>query len=99
MKKKLSRDELIQVAIDNINQDRESAQELLQDVASHIGQQKDRYATVGMVAAKYLETLQRSNEQLVKLIGLMRKTEEDKYGDLNPADKENLYNEIEETGE
>ena len=50
-----------------------------------------------MVAAKYLETLQRSNEQLVKLIGLMKKTDEDKYGDLNKADKENLYNEIEET--
>lgn len=97
MKKKLSRDELIEVAISNINQDRESANELLQDVAQHIGQQKDRYATVGMVAAKYLETLQRSNEQLVKLISLMKKGAEDKYGDLNPADKENLYNELEET--
>jgi hypothetical protein len=99
MKNKLSREELIQVAIQNINQDREAAQELLQDVSAHIGQQKDRYATVGVVAAKYLETLQRSNEQLVKLISLMKKGQEDKYGDLNPSDKENLYNEIEETGE
>jgi parvulin-like peptidyl-prolyl isomerase len=92
-----SRDQLIQQAIENINKDREAAQELLEDVAQYIGQQQDRYATTGMVAAKYLETLQRSNEQLVKLIGLMKKSDEDKYGDLNKQDKENLYNEIEET--
>ena len=92
-----SKEELIQQAIENINKDREAAQELLEDVAQYIGQQQDRYATSGMVAAKYLETLQRSNEQLVKIIGLMKKTDEDKYGDLNKADKEDLYNEIEET--
>lgn len=92
-----SKDQLIQQAIENINKDREAAQELLEDVAQYIGQQQDRYATTGMVAAKYLETLQRSNEQLVKLIGLMKKADEDKYGDLNKEDKESLYNEIEET--
>jgi parvulin-like peptidyl-prolyl isomerase len=94
-----SKDELINQAIENINKDREAAQELLEDVAQYIGQQQDRYATTGMVAAKYLETLQRSNEQLVKLISLMKKTDEDKYGDLNKEDKESLYNEIEETEE
>lgn len=92
-----SKDELIKQAIENINKDREAAQELLEDVAQYIGQQQDRYATTGMVAAKYLETLQRSNEQLVKLISLMKKSDEDKYGDLNKEDKESLYNEIEET--
>jgi len=94
-----SKDELINQAIENINKDREAAQELLEDVAQYIGQQQDRYATTGMVAAKYLETLQRSNEQLVKLISLMKKSDEDKYGDLNKEDKESLYNEIEETEE
>ena len=46
----------------------------------------DRHREVGLVAAKYLETLQRSNEQLVKLAALLQKktsanqniTEEDK---------------------
>jgi hypothetical protein len=97
MKSKMSKEELIQVAIDNINQDREAAHELLQDVSQYIGQQKDRYSSVGLVAAKYLETLQRSNEQLVKLISLMKAPTEDAYGDLNKEDKENLYNQIEET--
>ena len=34
---------------------------------------EDRHKEVGMVAAKYVETLQRSNEQLVKLASLMQK--------------------------
>jgi hypothetical protein len=97
MRSKKSKEELIQQAIDNINQDREAAHELLQDVSEYIGQQKDRYSSVGLVAAKYLETLQRSNEQLVKLISLMKKPEEDRYGDLNKKDKEELYDQIEET--
>ena len=33
----------------------------------------DRHREVGLVAAKYLETLQRSNEQLVKLAALIQK--------------------------
>jgi len=96
MKSKFSKDQLIQIAIENINNDRSSAQELLEDVSQYIGQQQDRYASTGMVAAKYLETLQRSNEQLVKLISLMKK-DDDQYGDLDQSDKESLYNEIEES--
>ena len=33
----------------------------------------DRHREVGLVAAKYLETLQRSNEQLVKIAALVQK--------------------------
>jgi len=94
---KKTKEQLIQQAIENIDKDRASAQELLEDVAQYIGQQQDRYATTGMVAAKYLETLQRSNEQLVKLISLMKKSDEEKYGDLDKNDKEELYDQIEDT--
>ena len=34
---------------------------------------EDRHKEVGMIAAKYVETLQRSNEQLVKLTSLVQK--------------------------
>ena len=34
-----------------------------------------RHQDIGMTLAKYVETLQRSNEQLVKLCGLMAKQE------------------------
>lgn len=99
MKTNFNKNELIQKAINNIEKDRKNAQELLEDVAEFIGEAKERYATTGMVAAKYLETLQRSNEQLVKLISLMKKNQEDQYGELNQKDKENLYDEIEESGD
>lgn len=95
MKAKYSKQQLIEQAITNINKDRESAEELLEDVAQYIGQQKDRYTNVGLVAAKYLETLQRSNEQLVKLISLMKKND-DEYGELKQSDKDDLYDEIED---
>lgn len=99
MKSRFNKQELIEKAILNIEQDRKSAQELLEDVAEFIGEAKERYASSGMVAAKYLETLQRSNEQLVKLISLMKKTQQDEYGDLNQKDKESLYDEIEDSGD
>lgn len=95
MKNKYTKQQLIDLAISNINSDREVAKELLEDVAEYIGEQKDRYVNVGLVAAKYLETLQRSNEQLVKLASLMKKDEQDLYGNLNQEDKEGLYSELE----
>ena len=57
----------------------------------------DRHREVGLVAAKYLETLQRSNEQLVKLAALMQKkasnndkiTEEDKQEIFDLINEEN----------
>lgn len=92
---KLSKQDLIDLSIANIIKDREKAHELLEDVAEHIGEEKTRYSTTGMVAAKYLETLQRSNEQLVKIISLMKKKDDD-APDLDPKDKESLYDDMEE---
>lgn len=97
MKSNFNKNELIQKAINNIEKDRKNAQELLEDVAEFIGEAKERYATTGMVAAKYLETLQRSNEQLVKLISLMKKNDQDEYGDLNQKEKDHLYDELEDS--
>ena len=45
-----------------------------------------------MVMSKYVETLQRSNEQLVKVVNLMSKT--DKSTGLTDEDKEDLFNMI-----
>ena len=57
----------------------------------------DRHREVGLIAAKYLETLQRSNEQLVKLAALVQKkasqndkmTEEDKQEIFDLINEEN----------
>jgi len=85
----------LEEAITNIHDDRKIAAELLQDVAEYIGKNKERHKDVGQVAAKYLETLQRSNEQLVKLTGMLQKTYDKEFEGLTPGDKESLYDHLE----
>lgn len=85
----------LEEAIANIQKDRSVAAELLSDVSEYIGENKERHKDVGQVAAKYLETLQRSNEQLVKLTGMLQKVEDADYGDLSVDDKQTLFDSLE----
>ena len=57
----------------------------------YIGKDPSNHVSVGHVAAKYVESLQRSNEQLVKLVTLMAKKQDNLYGDLDDEDKKNIY--------
>ena len=50
----------------------------------------DRHKEVGLIAAKYLETLQRSNEQLVKLASLLQKQEKATDG-ISDQDRQDLF--------
>ena len=95
-KKKKSIDEYVLDAINNIQKDRETTTELLQDVMAYIGKDSSNHASVGHVAAKYVESLQRSNEQLVKLTAIMLKRESVAYGDLDDDEKEQIYDSINE---
>ena len=72
---------------------------MLQDVSEYIGENKERHKDVGQVAAKYLETLQRSNEQLVKLTSMLQKMEDLDYGDLSGEDKDKLFDSFDTIGE
>ena len=65
----------IEKAIKNIEDDREITRELLDDAIKWLAVDDARHQSIGMTLAKYVETLQRSNEQLVKLCGLMSKQE------------------------
>ena len=87
--------DLIEKALHNIAADRKAAKELLDGVSEHIGESADRYKESGIVAAKFLEVLQRSNEQLVKIVDLKRKGSESDFGNLSDEDKEDLYTDIE----
>lgn len=86
----------LEEAVKNIREDRDRALSLLKDIADYIGQNQDRHKDVGATAAKYLETLQRSNEQLVKISSLMQKSEKDQYSDLDDEEASSLYDEFEE---
>jgi len=66
-------DETLSSALDNIEEDRATTKELLQDLMKYLGAAEERHREVGPVAAKYVETLQRSNEQLVKIAALIQK--------------------------
>jgi len=81
-------------AVGNIRNDRKLATQLLEDVAKYIGGSEERHKDVGVVAAKYMETLQRSNEQLVKIVGLMEKANRGSEG-LSEEDKDDLFDFIE----
>ena len=80
----------LEEAITNIHDDRKIATELLRDVSEYIGKNKERHKDVGQVAAKYLETLQRSNEQLVKLIGIRHKGQVQGV-ELTQEDKDHIF--------
>ena len=68
-------DKYINEAIDNIRQDREITRELLDDAIKWLAKDESRHREIGIVVSKYVETLQRSNEQLVKVVSLLNKKE------------------------
>ena len=72
--------------------------ELLDDVLQFLAKGESTHRDVGLTAAKYVETLQRSNEQLVKISGLMLKQEtKDSSVSLSDMDKDNIYDMIKES--
>lgn len=67
----------IDKAKENISKDRNLTQILLNDLMILMKQSGENLKDCGLIAAKYVETLQRSNEQLVKLATLKQKQKED----------------------
>ena len=70
-------DEYLDEAIDNIRKDRSVTNTLLSDLLLELKKNptSDTYKNLGLIAAKYVETLQRSNEQLVKISSIIQKKE------------------------
>ena len=64
---------LVSEALGNIRKDRKIAREFLNEIANQIANDPDQNKYLSPVAAKHVETMQRSNEQLVKLISLQQK--------------------------
>ena len=83
----------IQEAIDNIRDDRNITSTLLTQVFAEITNGQETHKDLGLIAAKYVETLQRSNEQLVKLTSIMAK-KTDTCVELSEEDKKSLFDVI-----
>ena len=82
--------EFVEQATTNITEDRAATKTLLMSLMKYMQVSDDRHKEVGMVAAKYLETLQRSNEQLVKLAALVQKKASSDQG-ITEEDKKELF--------
>jgi predicted ATP-dependent Lon-type protease len=83
-------EKFIEETVRNIRDDRAVTKSLLTDLLVFIKESNRNHKEVGHVAAKYVETLQRSNEQLVKIAGMLQKnsaTDEN----LSQKDKEEIY--------
>jgi len=96
MDKKL--ETFIEQATKNITDDRAATKTLLMTLMKYMTVSEDRHKEVGLVAAKYLETLQRSNEQLVKLAALVQK-KSNASEEINESDKQELFDLINSNGE
>ena len=86
-------DNYILEAIKNIRDDRDITSTLLTQVFAEITNGGETHKDMGLIAAKYVETLQRSNEQLVKLTSIMAK-KVDKSVELSDEDKKSLFDVI-----
>jgi hypothetical protein len=96
-------DDLMDEAIENIRNDRKVAREFrndrkvarefLNELANQIAQNAENNRALSPVAAKHIETMQRSNEQLVKVLTLKQKERTKEVG-LTDEDKASLFDMI-----
>tara|TARA_Y100001938_G_scaffold133528_1_gene193007 strand:- start:244 stop:537 length:294 start_codon:yes stop_codon:yes gene_type:complete len=83
-------DDLLDEALTNIRNDRDLAKEFLNEISNVIASDAEQNKYLSPVAAKHIETMQRSNEQLVKIIGIKQKTTVESM-ELSEEDKDNLF--------
>ena len=89
-------DHYLENAIKNIQDDRDITKELLDDVVRYLSKDEEHHKLVGPIAAKYVETLQRSNEQLVKVSTLIFKRQSGETG-LSETDKDDIFELLQDT--
>ena len=85
-------EERLKEALENIREDRKVTRELLDDAIKFVAKDEARHQQIGLTLAKYVETLQRSNEQIVKIASIMSKNE--KSGGLTDEDMDDIYSMI-----
>jgi|TARA_R110002012_G_scaffold36071_7_gene102257 hypothetical protein len=86
----LSLDEYLEETTKNIREDRAMAKTLLMDVMADMAASATDRREMGPIAAKFVENLQRSNEQMVKLASILQRQKTTSVG-LTEDDKEELF--------
>ena len=89
-RRNLSLDEYVQETTINIREDRAMAKTLLMDVMADMAASPTDRREMGPIAAKFVENLQRSNEQMVKLAAILQRQKSNHVG-LTEEDKDQLF--------
>ena len=94
----LNLEDYIEETTTNIREDRAMAKSLLIDALSDMKVSDSARRELGSIAAKYIENLQRSNEQMVKLASLIQKQKTEYFG-LTSDDKAQIFDLLNEEEE
>ena len=97
-RRNLNLDDYIIETTTNIREDRAMAKSLLMDALQDMKASENARREMGSMAAKYIENLQRSNEQMVKLAALLQRQTSVDTG-LSANDKEQLFDLLNENSE
>jgi hypothetical protein len=97
-RRNLNLEDCIDETTTNIREDRAMAKSLLMDAIQDMKLSDSSRRELGPIAAKYVENLQRSNEQLIKLASLLQKQTSYQVG-LSADDKEQIFDLLNETEE
>ena len=89
---KKSKEEVWKEIYTNATQDREKASMLVTDLWKEITADPEKHVLYGGTITKYLERMNKSNDQLVKLAELMQKSVVE--AEEEDLDLEDVYNEI-----
>jgi|TARA_R110002110_G_scaffold185424_5_gene392487 hypothetical protein len=89
-RRNLSLDEYVEETTKNIREDRAMAKTLLIDVMTDMAGSSTDRREMGPIAAKFVENLQRSNEQMVKLASILQRQKVTNIG-LSEDDKDQLF--------
>ena len=95
----LDKKKIINEALKNVRDDRKKVLELLKELQQEIQAGDTSNSRSGVVAAKYVETLQRSNEQLVKIVSMAHKVSQSykENLDFSEGEKNNIFEIIQNT--
>jgi RNase P protein component len=85
-------DQKLEEILDNVKTDRAAINSVLVDAMVYLKKNEENHTRAGMVVAKYFEALQRSNEQLIKVLTLQEKKLRHESDDLS---SEELYDMLE----
>ena len=89
-RRNLNLDEYLEETTKNIREDRAMAKTLLMDVMADMKASSAERREMAPFAAKFIENLQRSNEQMVKLASILQRQKTNQVG-LSEDDKEQLF--------